>query len=107
MDTLISTLEEKTESLTSVFQPFLNVIDPDKPGNLEDARALVATLSSVFSQDTFATLHNEFKLFFRHFDDLKQQQGEEGPSADVEPSSQITKAAEIALSQLKSTAYSK
>ena len=31
LDSLISTLEEKSQSLTSVFQPFLKVIDPDTP----------------------------------------------------------------------------
>jgi hypothetical protein len=66
IDSLISTLGEKSQSLTNVFQQFLKVIDPDTPGSLEDARALVAALPSVFSQDTFATLHSEFKVFFEH-----------------------------------------
>ena len=55
IDSLISTLEEKSQSLTNVFQAFLKVIDPDTPVNLEDARKLVAVLPSVFLQDTFAT----------------------------------------------------
>ena len=41
IDSLISTLKEKSQSLTNVFQAFLKVIDPDTPGNLEDARKLV------------------------------------------------------------------
>jgi hypothetical protein len=66
IDPLISTLGEKFQSLTNVFQTFLKVIDPDTPSSLEDARALVAALPSVFSQDTFATLHSDFKVFFEY-----------------------------------------
>jgi hypothetical protein len=38
IDSLISTLGEKSQSLMNVFQPFLKVIDPDTPGSLEDVR---------------------------------------------------------------------
>ncbi|CAB4013726.1 acyl- synthetase short-chain family member 3, mitochondrial, partial, partial [Paramuricea clavata] len=93
IDSLISTLGEKSQSLTNVFQPFLKVIDPDTPGSLDDARALVAALPSVFSQDTFATLHNEFKVF----EHLHQRVQGEFHTDDKQPC-RITRAANIALS---------
>ena len=55
IDSLISTLEDKSQSLTNVFQPLLKAIDPEMPGNMEDVAKLVTALPSVFSQDTFAT----------------------------------------------------
>jgi hypothetical protein len=94
IDSLISTLGEKSQSLTNVFQPFLKVIDPDTPGSLEDARALVAALPSVFSQDTFATLHSEFKVFFEHF----HQKVQGVFHTDDKQPCRITRAANIALS---------
>ena len=94
IDSLISTLEEKSQSLKNVFQTFLKVIDPDTPGNLEDARTFVSTLPSVFSQDTFATLHNEFKVFFEYLDHQRVQ-GEF--LTDEKQPCRITKAANVAL----------
>ena len=48
IDFLISTLGEKYQSLASVFQPFLKVIDPKTPSNMVDTTTLVASLPSVF-----------------------------------------------------------
>ena len=67
MDAVISTLDEKSQSLKDVFEPLLNVIDPEKPGKLDDAKKLVATFPSVFPSDTAAEIHNEFKVFFKYF----------------------------------------
>ena len=41
IDFLISTLGEKYQSLASVFQPFLKVIDPKTPSNMVDTTTLV------------------------------------------------------------------
>ena len=48
---VISTLFKKFLSLKNVFEPFPNVIDPDKPDGLGDAKKLLATLPSVFPPD--------------------------------------------------------
>ena len=58
IDSLISTLGEKYQSLASVFQPFLKVIDPKAPGNMDDITTLVASLPSVFPSSISATLSN-------------------------------------------------
>ena len=50
-----------------MFEPLLNVIDPDKPDKLDDAKKLLATFLSVFLSDTAAAVHNEFKVFFEYF----------------------------------------
>ena len=61
IDSLISTFEEKSQSLTNVFQPFLKVIDPDTPGNLKDARKLVAANIAL----SLASKHSLFKIVSR------------------------------------------
>ena len=67
MDAVISTLDEKSKSLKNVFEPLLDVISPDKPGKLDDAKKLVATFPSVFPSDIAAAIHNEFTVFFEYF----------------------------------------
>ncbi|XP_028413676.1 uncharacterized protein LOC114536533 [Dendronephthya gigantea] len=94
LDFLISTLREKYQSLASVFQPFLKVMDPKGPGNMEDVKMLAASLPSVFPSDVSATLYNEFKVFFQHIDELRKC----GDFDDIgRQHSEISKAADIAL----------
>ena len=71
IDSLISTLREKYQSLASVLQPFLKVIDSKAPGNIDDITTLVATLPSVFPSSISATLYNEFKVFFQYLDEQR------------------------------------
>ena len=91
LDTVIATLGEKSQTLKDVFEPFLNVVDPDKPGNLNDAKKLVATFPSVFPSDTSAAIHNEFKIFFEYF------VRERAESAEKRSEVAITKAASVSL----------
>ncbi len=91
LDTVIATLGEKSQTLKDVFEPFLNVVDPDKPGNLNDAKKLVATFPSVFPSDTSAAIHNEFKIFFEYF------VRERVESAEKRSEVAITKAASVSL----------
>ena len=101
MDAVISTLDEKFQSLKDVFEPFLNAIDPDKPGKLDDAKKLVATFPSVFSPDAAAAIHNELKVFFEYFFRESDKSAENVSVQEAQNSSEndvpITKAASIAL----------
>ena len=101
MDALISTLDEKSQSLKNVFEPLLNVIDPDKPGKLDDAKKLVATFPSVFPSDTAAAIHNEFKVFFEYFLRERAEYAEKVSMQEARNSSKndvsMTKAASVAL----------
>ena len=96
MDAVISTLDEKFQSLKDVFEPFLNVIDPDN-----DAKKLVATFPSVFSPDAAAAIHNEFKVFFEYFFRESDKSAENVSVQEAQNSSEnnvpITKVASIAL----------
>jgi hypothetical protein len=42
--------------LKDVFEPILNVVDPEKLGTLEDTRKLLAKFPSVFSSDSGAAM---------------------------------------------------
>ena len=83
------------------FEPFLNVIDPDKPGNLDDAKKLVATFPNVFPPDAGAAIHNEFKVFFEYFLRESPESAEKVSIQEAQNSSEndvsISKAASIAL----------
>ena len=94
IDSLISTLGEKYQSLASVFQPFLKVIDPKTPSNMVDITTLVASLPSVFPSSISASLYNEFKVFFQYLD---EQRSPEEFDQGGEPHSEISEAANVAL----------
>ena len=67
LDAVISALNGKFQSLKDMFEPLFNVVDPDKPGKLDDAKKLVATFPNVFPSDTATAIYNEFKVFFEYF----------------------------------------
>ena len=94
-------MDEKSQSLKDVFEPLLNVIDPDKPGKLDDAKKLVATFPSVFPSDTAAAIHNEFKVFFEYSLRGRAEYAEKVSVQEAQNSSEndvsITKAASVAL----------
>ena len=94
IDSLISTLEEKYQSLTSFFPPFLKVIDPKAPDNMDDITILFASLPSVFPSSISATLNNEFKVFFQYLD---EQRSLEEFNEGGEPHSEISEAVNVAL----------
>ena len=101
LDAVISKLDEKSQSLKDVFEPLLKVIDPDKPGKLDDAKNLVATFPSVFPSDTAAAIHNEFKVFFEYFLRERAEYAEKVSVQQAQNSSEnnvsISKAASVAL----------
>ena len=98
LDSVITILREKSQSLKDVFEPFLKVVDPEKPGGLEDTKRLVVAFPSVFSSDTSAAVHNEFKIFFEY---LLRERSQEAKDSLEEPQNtskiSTTKAANIAL----------
>lgn len=99
LDSVIGILGEKSQSLKDVFEPFLKVIDPEKPGNLEDTKRMVANFPSVFSSDTSAAIHNEFQIFFEYLLRESSQVAEERVLKEPQDTSELstTKAANIAL----------
>lgn len=99
LDSVIAILGEKYQSLNDVFRPFLKVIDPEKPGTLEDTKRLLTTLHSVFSSDSSAAVHNEFQIFFEHL--LREWSQEEAKDGLEEPQGTITKAASASLTLAK------
>ena len=98
LDSVIAILGEKSQSLKDAFEPFLKVVGPEKPGGLEDTKRLVVAFPSVFSSDTSAAVHNEFKIFFEYL--LRERSQEAKDSLEEHQNTSkisTTKAANIAL----------
>ena len=84
-----------------MFEPFLNVVYPDKPGNLDNAKKLVAAFPSAFPSDTLAAIHSEFEIFFEYFLRESPESAEKLNLLESQNSSEndisITKAASVTL----------
>lgn len=102
IDQLCTTLMEKRNCLKTTFDPFLKVLNPERPGTVEETQALVAAFPSVFSLESSRAIHSELAIFFEYaLKEHKRQQDERHAQGLEAKPMTCTIAATIALQMAK------